>query len=509
MSFKIRNDSSIIGITDGLYNYIYQVSSNIVGPTGATGPQGASGPSGAEGIQGASGPSGAEGIQGPTGATGPQGASGPSGAEGIQGPTGATGPQGASGPSGAEGIQGPTGATGPQGASGPSGAEGIQGVPSSTGNTLTVDAVYGNDSTAALNPYVLPFLTISAALTAASSGQIVFVRAGVYNETVTIPTGVSLIGAGEGCVFIQKLAVTSSTTLVTMGTNSSIEHLTGRLTSAGVFNLVGINYPTGTTLTAFARNTTWNVTSTSISNPSVIGVQSAGISATSYSAWDPLSRSTVTVTSSSTGVTRGIYINGANRFSTRETTVYASGTGSNIIGAQVNNASGVLALNTSTVGGVLYDIDRALGSIILGNTVLLATNASANSFNITSNGSTTGFGIIGNLANNQTYYLVPGTLPSANLPTSTVSIPIPTNTILFRGIMTFTGTIPALGRITLNVYKNVSPIVLFSLVLSPGQTTVSNLTQSANMVTDDTYTVQLVTVGNPSAGVFAANLSFY
>jgi hypothetical protein len=48
-------------------------------------------------------------IVGPTGATGPQGVSGPTG------PTGSQGEQGATGPTGAQGIQGVTGPTGSQG----------------------------------------------------------------------------------------------------------------------------------------------------------------------------------------------------------------------------------------------------------------------------------------------------------------------------------------------------------------------------------------------------------
>ena len=84
---------------------------SIQGPTGATGPTGASitGPAGPTGVTGPTGANGSS-IQGPTGATG---------ATGSAGPTGATGPTGA----GLQGPTGPTGATGPAG--GPTGPTGV------------------------------------------------------------------------------------------------------------------------------------------------------------------------------------------------------------------------------------------------------------------------------------------------------------------------------------------------------------------------------------------------
>ena len=63
----------------------------VVGPTGATGPQG---PKGDTGATGATGPQGPKGDTGETGATGPQG---PKGATGPKGPTGPQGPKGDNG----------------------------------------------------------------------------------------------------------------------------------------------------------------------------------------------------------------------------------------------------------------------------------------------------------------------------------------------------------------------------------------------------------------------------
>ena len=65
-----------------------------------------------------------------------------------------------------------------------------------TGNEIWVDDVNGDDVTGTSGRFDLPFLTIGAALTAASSGDSVFVRPGSYAESITVPSGVSLIGDG-------------------------------------------------------------------------------------------------------------------------------------------------------------------------------------------------------------------------------------------------------------------------------------------------------------------------
>lgn len=65
---------------------------DVVGSTGATGPQGLQGNTGDQGLQGTTGNTGAQGLQGNTGATGPQGVQGNTGPQGNTGTLGA--PQG-------------------------------------------------------------------------------------------------------------------------------------------------------------------------------------------------------------------------------------------------------------------------------------------------------------------------------------------------------------------------------------------------------------------------------
>ena len=186
------------------------------------------------------------------------------------------------------------------------------------GNTLTVDAVYGNDGTAAANRYGLPFKTIGAALAAAVSGENVRVNAGTYVLTngLLIKSGVSLTGAGTQCVVLQLTDPTVNTTLVTMGTSSRVENVTGNITvsaSGTAVDITGVRFPAGTSLTATLRATVWNVTYAKGGANTVVGLLSDETSATTYNSSDACSRSTVNVTSNSTGVSRGVYLTSDNR----------------------------------------------------------------------------------------------------------------------------------------------------------------------------------------------------
>jgi hypothetical protein len=390
--------------------------------------------------------------------------------------------------------------------------------PTPTGNTLKVDAVYGNDMLAASNRYSLYFKTITAALALAVSGENVIVNAGTYNEILTIPGGVSLTGAGTQCVVIQQLLVTANTTLITMGLNCRLENFTANLSSNGNFNLTGVNFPSDTSITAKMRNSVWTVTSTyvGVGNPSIIGVLSAGISTpptTNYTAANAIQRTTINVLSSSNGITRGIYVSGANRFAIRDAVVYArgssAGTGTNIVGAETTNANAYLELKTSTISGILYDINRTLGDILLGFTDLRNNKANGNSFSTVVESSNLTFGIVGNLQSNHTEYLAPGTMAKPSLPISALSIPTTQNMILFSGTVIFTGTLPAAATITFNLFKNVSIVPVYSITVNQGQTTVVNTAQSVDFSQGESYYATCVTVNNPGIGTFTATVAFY
>lgn len=349
---------------------------------------------------------------------------------------------------------------------GPTGPTGSQGP---VGNTLTVDAVYGNDTTAAADPYSKPFLTISAALSNATAGQLVFVNPGTYNETITMPANVSLNGAGAQAVVIQRLNVTSNVTLLTMGSNCRAENFTANLSSSSNVNLIGVNFPDGTVPTAKLRNSIWTVTSTAVGSNTILGCQSPGTSATTFTAANMIQRSTLNVISSSTGTTRGILVNGSNRFSVRDIVVYARGTGNNIVGVETTDAGAFFDCKTTTISGTLYDINQTAGTIQLGVSDLVNNNANGNGFSVSTEPSKLLF-VLGPTINYSgqgsvevtpagTYYLSPGT-SVANLASSVIGIPFGQKVIVFDGVISSTIAIPAGVTVTVDLYKSSTPNVL-------------------------------------------------
>jgi hypothetical protein len=77
-----------------------------------------------------------------------------------------------------------------------------------------VNATFGNDDTAGYSP-ITPFKTVTAGIAAlgGASNKVVHVSAGTYHEQVLLDTGQSLIGAGSGLTFIDKVQLHSSTQL--------------------------------------------------------------------------------------------------------------------------------------------------------------------------------------------------------------------------------------------------------------------------------------------------------
>lgn len=388
----------------------------------------------------------------------------------VNGPTGPTGPQG---------IPGTATSTGATGATGPA--------PTPLGNTLRVDAVYGNDTTAAADRYNKPFLTISAALSNALAGENVLVGAGTYTESLTVPANVSVTGSGAQAVVLERLNVSSNVTLLTMGSNCRFENFTLNLSSSSNVNLIGCDFPNGTIPTAKLRNTIWTLTSTATGSNTILGVRSAGTSTnpSQFSAPNAIQRSTINVISASTGPSRGILVNGANRFSVRDIVVHARGTGSDIVGVETTNAGAVFDSKTTTISGVLHDINRTSGTILLGATDLVNNNANGNGFSTSIEaakllfvlGPYVSFTGQGGLTTTPagTYYLSPGT-SIANFATSVVGIPFGQKVIVFDGVVSSTVAIPVGVTVTVTLYKSSTPNVLGTSFIS---TTLNSSTQNA------------------------------
>lgn len=400
--------------------------------------------------------------------------------------------------------------------------------PPFTGNNLTVDAVFGNDTQAAKNCYVWPFKTIQAALNCAQAGDNVQVRPGTYNESLVIPDSVSLTGEATQSVIIQKLNVTQNTTLITMGSSCRAENFTANLSSSGNYDLIGVDFPTGTSITGKLRNSVWTITSTATGSPTIIGVRSAGTSTTSYSSPNAIQRTTLNVISSSQGNSRGILVSGANRFAVRDIVIYARGTGANIIGAEVSNASGVLEIKTSTVAGTstgvgatAHDVNRSAGTLYIGATDLLNNDPNGNSFTPAQAPSAFQYGIINNIAADTRYYLVPGTLPANSLisestgtsysPANGFPIPLIQPSCVISMAITFTQTLTSGQSVTLKLYQNAETTPVLTLTLASGQGTIKyDMNTSHNFATGDVLIATMETVGNPTGtGAFSALVSYY
>jgi hypothetical protein len=378
-----------------------------------------------------------------------------------------------------------------------------------------VDAVYGNNTTAAADPTRYPFLTINSALSNVTSGQTVFVRPGTYNEKITMPAGVALRGANVQTVIIQQLNTTSNTTLLTMGSNCRVEDITFNLSSTSNVNLTGIDWPSGTPLVSKLRTAVVNVTSSGTGSNTIVGMLSAGSSATTYSASDAARSCTIGVDASSSGPVRGLYVTGSNWFAIRDVNVNVRGTGSNIVGVETTNAGAYASLKHSTVRGgnhllqpANHDINRTAGEILLGSVDLVNNSANGNGFSIATEGAVTHYGTTGNFTSGTTYYLVPGFVRAGDLPTSTFGIPVTQNMILFSGTFQVSPAIPAGQSVKLTAYKN-NAATDMSMTIVAGQTLSSNVRQSVDYTRGDTFDLRFVPSSNFNNYDFAASVAFY
>ena len=162
------------------------------------------------------------------------------------------------------------------------------------------------------------------------------------------------------------LGVTGNTTLITMGSSTRIENLTLNLTTstAGV-NLVGVYYPSTTSITGKMRVCVLNIYSTATDGGNVYGVLADGTTTnpSTLLSTNAIQRTTVNVYSSTTGSARALYVTGACQFAVRDSVYFAGQTGQtstniNIIGVEVGNTGAFVSLKTSTVSGYTGDIKQ-------------------------------------------------------------------------------------------------------------------------------------------------------
>ena len=238
------------------------------------------------------------------------------------------------------------------------------------GNVLVVDSVNGNDSTGAVGG--LPYKTVDAAISVATSGMHIWVLPGIYNlqAGITIPTGVSIRGVSLQTCILQMTNVIANTTLVTMGESCRIEDLTLNLTSGGHYTLTGIALPGTTSQTSKIRTcvvTVRNSTASTGGSSAVTGVNASGtgtLSPSSFS-FNSLKGSTINVYSNGGGNKRGILVSSSNTLTTRDLNVYvaaptdSTSTGS-YVGIETNDSTanqyGSIQLRATTVGTFITSI---------------------------------------------------------------------------------------------------------------------------------------------------------
>lgn len=245
------------------------------------------------------------------------------------------------------------------------------------GRVLRVDSLFGNDATGKKN--ILPFATISEALTAATSGDVVWIFPGTYNESFTIPTGVTVRGFSKSAVTIQKTA-TDATDLITMGENSCLQDVTLALLANSHVQLRGIVLPGTTTATATIKNIDLTVDNSGAGagSSNVYGIHSTGTGNPSFKN-ATIASSTITVNSVNNGDKRGILVDSASSCNIRETAIAVNNSGAGTgIAVETNHASANFSARSSSLSGSTADISQTLGTLLLSKTELI--NSTVNGF---------------------------------------------------------------------------------------------------------------------------------
>lgn len=381
------------------------------------------------------------------------------------------------------------------------------------GNILRVDPVYGDDTGGARNGR--PYATINAALDEAISGDAVWIFPGTYNESFTIPAGVSVVGMAQGAgasgsptgggVFISR-SVTSATDLVTMGENSSLENVTLNLSSASNIQLRGIVFPGTTSATARARNVSINVANTNVS----AGSATYGIHSTGNGAPNPtiatLSNSSINVSTSGTQPSRGVLVAGTSTFNINDCTISVnnSSTGSafgveTLTGTTCNIDNSILSGTGGT--GITSDISQTGGSIILGNCKLVNADANALSFSTFTTPSMLVWMRTGTVGTG-TFFLYIGTNPTGTTESWTqISVLQPT---VLRNFRIEAGTGPGASRVaTFNLRRNGTTVLSTTLT---GAATSATATGSATFAAGDLISVQVL---NTAGGTTLANIRVF
>jgi len=357
------------------------------------------------------------------------------------------------------------------------------------GNVAFVDQVKGVDGTATLGGR--PFLTIGAALTAASavSGACVYIYPGTYNESFTIPDNVAVRGQNLRSVIIQQIGVLAATNMITMGENTRLEDVTVILTSALNVPLKGIVFGGTTVATAKVRAAVVRVTNAGAGANFTYGVHSTGTGLASLDS-QFLRACTVSAAGSGTGATRALLCDTAvHSASVRDCNFMASGGGSSI-GCETNVVGTTLSLRTCSISGGTADISQTLGTMSLAYADLVTPSANGLSFSIQSSGAVYVFADNGSLPAGVTRYFYPGT---ESVSSSEILVRLPVKGVC-RSIAVHNRVAATTRTDVFTVRKNgVNTAV--TVTMPPATNSVQSSGASANFAEGDSLSVQVVTGG--------------
>ncbi len=372
------------------------------------------------------------------------------------------------------------------------------------GDVAIVDQVNGNDGTASVGG--LPFLTITAALAAVTANQQVYILPGTYSESITIPADVYIRGISTNAVVIQQLAVTTDTTLVTMGVASRLEDVTLVLTSATAgLTLKGIVFPSTSTVAAKCRNTSISITNTSTGTGTIYGVHSNG-TGTATVGQDNIRACTINISAAVTTKVVGIYSDTANTIRFRDLNINVQRTaGAGLYyGLETNNASSVIVCRHSTLTATTADISQTLGTIQLSYTTLQTNSANSLPFTSLDSCKVMTFSVIGASGNAVTRYMricgAPATVEILHF--------IPTSCIVKRLSCWSRVAVAAATSVTFTVRRN-GINTSISTTMSPGQTTAEITTISQSYTAGDYISIQYTAAGNTATQDIMATLELY
>jgi uncharacterized delta-60 repeat protein len=251
----------------------------------------------------------------------------------------------------------------------------------SNGNILRVDKTFGNDSTGVRGGS--PFMTISGALALAQSGDLVFITPGTYEESFTIPDGVSVRGLSSELCIISKF-VSSNADLVTMGNNTRLENVKLKLTSATHVDLRGIVFPGATAQTSIVKDVIVSINNAAaglVGTSNIYGIHSNG-TGTPDDSIQNIQNSVIVTLSGGSGNKRAVLVDSEsylNIFSSVIVSVSIGGSGT-FYGAETNNPSSKITARGCTILGSTSDISQTAGNIILSMTALETMTTNNNPF---------------------------------------------------------------------------------------------------------------------------------